>query len=370
MNWKVRFIDYPQQYQKIRSEILETVDTVLSRGDVMLRRQLGDFEAHLAEFVGTRYAVGVGNCTDGLTMSVIAAGIGAGDEVITVSHTFVATAAAIHHAGATPILIDIGDDHNMDVDLIEPAITPKTKALMPVNLNGRLCQMDRIIDIAEKHNLIVLEDTAQGLGASYKGKKGGNWGLAGSFSFYPAKLLGAYGDAGAVVTNSEEFANTIKLLRNHGRKPDGDIAFWSFNSRLDNLHAAMLDLKLKHLPAWLERRREIAAIYQEHLQGLPQLHLPPAPTTDGGYYDVFQNYEIEAENRDGLETYLKEQGVEVALPWGGRGVHQFPALGLTHFKLPRTELMFQRALFLPLHCELNDDQVVYVTEVVRRFYES
>lgn len=370
MNWNVRFIDYPQQYQKLRSEIMETVDTVLSRGDVMLRQQLEDFETNLAAFVGTKYAVGVGNCTDGLLLSVIAAGIGAGDEVITTSHTFVATAAAIHHAGATPVLIDIDDDHNMNVDLIEAAITPRTKAIMPVNLNGRLCKLDRIMELAAHHNLIVLEDTAQALGASYKGKKGGNWGLAGSFSFYPAKLLGAYGDAGAVVTNSEEMAENLKLLRNHGRKPDGDIAFWSFNSRLDNLHAAILDLKLKHLPSWLERRREIAAIYHEHLHTVPQLHLPPAPTTDDDYYDVFQNYELEAENRDGLEAYLKEQGIEVARPWGGRGVHQFPALGLTGFSLPRTELMFQRALFLPLHCELTDEHVVYVANAVRGFYES
>ena len=368
MNWKVRYIDYPQQYQKIRSEVLETVDTVLSQGDVMLRQQLRDFESNLAAFVGTKYAVGASNCTDAMHLTLRAAGIGPGDEVITVSHTFVATAAAIHHAGATPVLVDIGDDHNMNVDLVEEAITPRTKAIMPVHLNGRLCDMGELMAIAEKHNLIVIEDTAQALGGSYEGVKGGDWGLAGCFSFYPAKLLGAYGDAGAVVTNSQEIAEKVTRLRDHGRTADGDIAGWSFNCRLDNLHAAILDLKLKQVPEWIERRREIAGLYQDRLLDIPQLLLPPPPVTDGPYFDVFQNYEIEAEDRDSLKAHLQDSGIETMIPWGGKGVHQFQALGLTHFRLPRTERMFQRALMLPIHCELSDEQVAYAADCIRRFY--
>jgi dTDP-4-amino-4,6-dideoxygalactose transaminase len=370
MNWNVRFIDYPQQYQKMRTSILETMDTMLSQGDVMLRQQLRDFETNLAAFVGTKYAVGTSNCTDGLHLTLRAADIGPGDEVITVSHTFVATAAAIHHAGARPVLIDIGDDHIMDVDLIEKAITSKTRAIMPVHLNGRLTRMDQLMDIAERHGLLVIEDTAQALGGSYKGVKGGNWGLAGGFSFYPAKLLGTFGDAGAIVTNSAEIAEKVSRLRDHGRMPNGDVAGWSFNCRLDNVHAAVLDLKLKELPKWLLRRRAIGRIYQEHLSDLPQLFLPPPPTDDGPYYDVFQNYEIEAENRDGLKSFLTEKSIETMIPWGGKGVHQFAALGLTDFHLPRTELMFERALFLPLHCELTDGQVVQVAEAVHEFYQK
>lgn len=369
MNWKVRYIDYPQQYQKMRSEILDTIDTVLTQGDLMLRQQLRDFEANLAAFVGTRFAVGLSNCTDALHLTLRAAGIGAGDEVITVSHTFVATAAAIHHAGATPVLVDIDDDHNMNVDLVEAAITPRTKAIIPVHLNGRLCNMQRVMALAKQHNLSVLEDTAQALGGSFQGVKGGNWGIGGCFSFYPAKLLGAFGDAGALVTNDEAIAEKVRMLRDHGRMPNGDLAGWSFNCRLDNLHAAVLDLKLKQVPAWLTRRREVAAIYHQHLADMPQLLLPVAPH-DGEYYDVFQNYEIEATDRDALRRHLQEMEIETMLPWGGRGVHQFAALGLTHFSLPRTELMFQRALMLPMHCELTDDQVVYTAEVVRRFYAA
>jgi dTDP-4-amino-4,6-dideoxygalactose transaminase len=370
MDWKVRYIDYGQQYQKIRSEVLATIDTVLSQGDLMLRQQLRDFEANLAAFVGTRYAVGTSNCTDALHLVLRAAGIGPGAEVITVSHTFVATAAAIHHAGATPVLVDIADDHNMNVDLLQSAITPYTRAIIPVHLNGRLCDMQRLMMIAEKHGLLVVEDAAQALGGSLDGVKGGNWGLAGCFSFYPAKLLGAYGDAGAVVTNDGQIAEKVRSLRDHGRMPNGDLAGWSFNCRLDNLHAAILDLKLKQVPVWIERRRAIAALYHKHLSSLPQLYLPPPPAPYGTYHDVFQNYEIEAEDRDSLRSYLQECGIETMLPWGGRGVHQFAALGLSHYRLPRTERLFERALMLPMHCELTDDQILYTAETVRRFYQG
>ncbi len=370
MDWKVRFVDYPAQFNKMENEIMDSIKTVLSQGDLMLRQQLRDFEASLAAFVGTRYAVGVSNCTDALHLTLRAAGVGPGDEVITVSHTFVATVAAIHHAGATPVLVDIGDDHNMDVDLVEQAITPRTKAIMPVHLNGRLCDMGRLMSLAEKHGLVVIEDSAQALGASFDDRFGGSFGLAGCFSFYPAKMLGAFGDAGAVVTNSKEIAESVRLLRNHGRTPNGDVAGWSFNSRLDNVQAAFLDLKLKKLPQWINRRRDLAALYHSQLAGVRQLRLPPPPTDTGPHYDVFQNYEVEADGRDSMVSHLKERGVEILIPWGGKAVHQFKALGLSHFRLPRTERLFQDALLLPLHVELGDDQVRYVCQCVQEFYGS
>ncbi|MDY6850573.1 MAG: DegT/DnrJ/EryC1/StrS family aminotransferase [Thermodesulfobacteriota bacterium] len=368
MAWKVPYINYPLQYKKLRTSILETIDEVLTKGDVMLRGQLRDFEAGLAAFVGTKYAVGTSNCTDAMHMTLRAAGVGPGDEVITVSHTFVATAAAIHHAGAEPVLVDIGPDHNMDPEAAEAAVTPRTKAIMPVHLNGRLCDMDRVTEIAQKHSLLVIEDTAQALGGSFKGIKGGNWGLGGCFSFYPAKLLGTYGDGGALVTNDEELAQKVMRLRDHGRLPNGDVEGWSFNCRLDNLHAAILDLKLKDVPSWIERRREIAGLYHARLSGLDQILLPPPPATDDLYFDVYQNYEIEAEDLKGLRAHLHDKGIETMVPWGGKGVHQFPALGLTHFSLPETERVFSRALMLPLHCELTDGQVEYTAESVRDFY--
>ena len=368
MDWKVRYIDYTSHYGKMRDEILETIDATLTRGDVMLRQQLKDFEANLARFVGTRYAVGVSNCTDAMHLSLRAAGIGPGDEVITVSHTMVATAAAIHHAGATPVLVDIGDDHNMDIGSLQAAITPRTKAIMPVHLNGRVCDMGRLMSLARDRGLLVIEDAAQALGASFNGTGAGAFGLAGCFSFYPAKLLGAFGDGGAVVTDSQDMAEKVALLRDHGRLPGGEVSGWSFNCRLDNLHAAMLDLKLKRLPGWIKRRQEIARIYQDGLGDLTQLHLPQAPAEEGPCMDVFQNYEIEAEGRDALRAHLTEQGVETMLPWGGKGVHQFQALGLTHYSLPRTERMFEGVLMIPMHPDLSDENVKYVIETVRSFY--
>lgn len=370
MSWKVPYIDYPAQYRKIRERLLKAVDQTLLAGDVMLRGQLRDFEWRFASFVGASYGVGLGNCTDALFLALRALGIGPGDEVVTVSHTMVATVAAIHHNGATPVLVDIGEDHNMDPSALEEAITPRTRAVIPVHLNGRMCDMGRIMEVARRHNLVVVEDAAQAVGASYGGKRAGSFGSAGCFSFYPAKLLGTYGDAGILVTSDPALAERVRLLRNHGRTPDGDVAFWSFNSRMDNLHAVILGLKLDLVPGWIARRREIARLYHQMLADLPTLRLPPPPVEEGPYFDVFQNYEIEAEDRDRLVAFLREQGVETMLPWGGRAVHQFPALGLGHFRerLPRTEALFRRVLMLPMHCELSDAQVEQVAGAIRRFY--
>ncbi|MEO1999464.1 MAG: aminotransferase class I/II-fold pyridoxal phosphate-dependent enzyme, partial [Planctomycetaceae bacterium] len=212
--YRVKFIDYPLQYSNLQSEIQQLTHQVLSAGDLILRQQTTDFESHLAAFCGTRYAIGVSNCTDALFLSFKAAGLGPGDEVITVGHTFVATVASIVHTGATPILVDIQDDHNIDPACVEAAITPRTRALVPVSLNGRTAQLDVLADIAQRHELLMIEDSAQGLGATLQGKMAGSWGLAGCFSFYPAKLLGTFGDAGAIITDDAELADRLRLLRN------------------------------------------------------------------------------------------------------------------------------------------------------------
>lgn len=368
MEWKVRYIDYPKQFRKLEDELMPSIRTVLANGDLILRKHTRDFEEHLAEFVGTGYAVGLNSGTDALELALYAAGIGPGDEVITVSHTFVATASSIYHVGAKPVLVDIGDDHNMNVGLVEEAITERTKAIIPVHLNGRVCSMRKLMAIAEAHNLVVIEDACQSLGGSFEGTKAGAFGLAGCFSFYPAKILGAYGDAGALVTNSKEFADKIKMLRDHGRTPSGELGGWAFNARLDNIQAAILDIKFKYLPDWIARRRWIAQRYHEGLSGIPELRLPPAPTSEGPYFDVFQNYEIEAENRDGLVAHLRQQGVEIMITWGGKAVHQFQALGLSGFNLPRTEELFRKVLMIPMHPELTDSNVDYVIQAIRDFY--
>jgi len=379
VQWRVRFFDYPIQFRAHEEEYTGVIRDVLSRGAFILGEDLERFERNFAEFVGSRFAVGVSCCTDAMLLSLYAAGIGPGDEVITVSHTFVATVEVIRFLGAVPVFVDISDDHNMDVDLVEQIITPKTKAVLPVQLNGRICSgMDRLVEIARKHGLYVIEDSAQAIGAAYRGKRAGTFGLAGCFSFYPAKLLGTFGDAGAVVTDDEAFAEKIRMLRNHGRGRGTDINLWGLNCRMDNLHAAILDFKLKRLGGRIERRREIARLYHEGLSGLDELRLPPPPVDDGEHYDVFQNYEIEAERRDSLMAFLRENGIETVVQWGGKAVHQFEALGLAGCGVagsgmagsgvPKTEALFKKALLLPLYPEMTDEQVSFVVHKVREFY--
>jgi dTDP-4-amino-4,6-dideoxygalactose transaminase len=362
----VRFWEPGKEFLRIEEEAMGTIRSVLAAGDLIMRQQMLDFERNLAMFVGTDDAVGVSNCTDGLRLLLEALRIGPGDEVITVSHTFMATMAVIHQVGATPVLVDVGDDHNMDTDKLEAAITRRTKAIMPVHLNGRLVRMDRVMEIAKRHNLLVIEDTAQALGGSYMGVRGGAWGVAGAFSFYPAKLLGAYGDAGAVVTSDPDLARRLRELRDHGRVSKTGFSGWGWNCRLDNLQAAILDLKLKKIPEWITQRRRLATIYDEELTGLEGVKRPPAPN-GGPFFDIYQNYVIEAEKRDELHDHLMSRGIETLISPGPIANHKQP-VGLDHFHLPRTEALCASVLSLPLNNELGEDEVLEVAGAIKDFY--
>ncbi len=367
MDYKVSFVDYPRHYHLLEKEINAAIKEVLDGGDLIMRRQLRDFENNMAAFLGTDYAVGLNSGTDALHLSLLAAGIGRGDDVITVAHTFVATVAVIVHCGATPVLVDVGEDFNMNVAQVEKAISPRTRAIIPVHLNGRPCDMDRLMKIAAKHKLMVIEDAAQALGAAFAGKKAGAFGLTGCFSFYPAKVLGGFGDGGLVATNDKALADKIRLLRNHGQQREtGEILFYGYNSRLDNLQAAILDVKFKHLPAWIERRRELATMYESGLAGLSRIKTPPPPQP-GRFFDVYQNYVICARDRDGLVAHLQKAGVEVLISWP-KPMHHHPGLGLPRFHLPETERISREVVSLPLYPELSDDKVKYVIESIRGFY--
>ena len=369
MNYKVRFVDFPLHYHRMESEIDTTIKEILNGGDFIMRQHLRDFESNVASFVGVDYAVGLNSGTDALHLSLLAAGVGPGDEVITVAHTFVATVAAIVHCGAIPILVDVGEDFNMDVEQIEPIISRKSKAIIPVHLNGRFCNMERVMTIASTYNLLVIEDAAQALGATFDGKQAGSIGLTGCFSFYPAKILGGIGDGGILVTNDIDIAEKVRLLRDHGqRRETGDVLFYGFNSRLDNLQAAILDVKLKHLPDWIERRRELAGFYEKGLSGLPQVQTPPPPQ-EGRYFDIYTNYVIRAQERDRLAERLKECGIEVLISWP-KPMHHQEGLGLGHFRLPETERVSREVLSLPLNTEITNEQVEYVIESIRSFYSS
>lgn len=341
---------------------------VLRRGAFIMQKELFEFEEAIAEYIGVKHCIGMANCTDALEIALRAANIGPGDEVIFPSHTFVATPASARIIGADVVPVECADDHLIDPAAIEPAITSRTKAIMPVSLNGRTVRHDEIQAIADKHGLLVIEDSAQALGSSYKGKHAGSWALAGTFSFYPAKILGCFGDGGALTTNDDNIARLAKLYRDHGRDEEtGEVVIWGKNSRLDTLQAAILHLQFKKYHEIIARRREVAARYQAGLGNLPQLKLPPAPDSDPDHFDVYQNYEIEAQNRDALRQYLKDNGIGTLVQWGGKGVHQFKELGL-NVSLPKTEKLFQEMLLIPMNVFMTNDDVDYVIETIRSFY--
>ena len=365
---KVSFVGYKQQYQELKEEMDKKIQETLKEGNLILRGDVEEFEKSLASFVGVKYAVGLNSGTDALILSLKAAGIGAGDEVITVSHTFMATIASIVHVGAKPILIEVGEDFDMDISKIEEVITSKTKAIIPVHLNGRVCDMDKIMEIAKKYNLIVIEDAAQALGAKFNGKKAGSFGLTSCFNFYPAKILGSYGDAGAIVTDSEEIDKKIRLLRDHGQETKTKIVCFGWTARLDNLQAAILNVKFKYLTGWIEGRREIAKKYTEALKDVLGIKLPPSPDSDNSYFDVFQNYVLKAERRDKLFNFLKENGIETLIK-DPIPNHMQEGVGLSDFKLPYTEQLAKEVISLPMYPELTNEEVNYVIDMVKEFYD-
>ena len=366
--YKVRFVGYSRQYQEMRSEFDAVFREVMSGGDFIMRKHLKEFEKDIASYVGTKYAIGVNSGTDALYLLADALGFGAGDEVITVAHTFVATVGAIVQCGAKPVLIDIGNDFNMDVNLIEAAITPKTKGIIPVHLNGHPCNMAKIMQLATKHNLIIIEDAAQALGAKFKNKMVGSFGRAGIFSFYPAKMLGAPGDGGMVVTDDAHLARKVKALRDNGRVDSSDvIECFGYCSRLDNLHAAILKMKFKHFSQWLSRRRGIAKMYDEGLKNAKDIILPPNKGKD--FFDVYQNYVIRCQRRDELVKHLRDSGVEVLVSWP-KPMHHQKALHLDHFRLPVTERISNEVISLPMYPELTDKDVRYVIDCIYKFYAN
>jgi len=302
-----------------------------------------------------------------LTLALRAAGLGSGDEVIMASHTYVATAASVHFNGAMPILVECGEDHLIDMDSVAAAITPRTRAIVPTQLNGRTCDMAALMALAEARGLMVIEDAAQALGSKFRGRCAGTFGLAGMISLYPAKLLGCLGDGGLVMTNDDVMAEKLRLLRDHGRNEEGEVVAWGVNSRLDTVQAAVLLAKFKHYPEEIERRRAIARRYREGLTGLDDLKLPPGPD-DGDHFDVYQNYEVEAGRRDELRAHLSEHGVGTIIQWGGKPVHKLSGLGFEDVSLPRTEAIFERCLLLPMNTSLTDEEVDYICDMIRKFY--
>jgi dTDP-4-amino-4,6-dideoxygalactose transaminase len=363
----IPFFNYSGAFSAQEEAYVTMLSDIIRRGAFIQQRDLVEFEQHLAQYLGVKHAIGVGNATDGLIMAFRAAGIGPGDEVIFPSHTMVASPASAAHCGATPVPVDIGADGLIDPKSIEEGITPRTRAILPVHLNGRTCNMDAITEIARRHDLLIVEDAAQALGSKFRGRMAGTFGLAAAISFYPAKILGCFGDGGAVVTDDDEVARKIRLLRDHGRNDDGEVETWGLNSRLDNFQAAVLDFQFKNYASIVAHRRAVALVYQAHLGDVTELALPEPPVDDADHFDVFQNYELAASRRDELRGFLKANDIGTLIQWGGKAVHQYPKLGFTQ-RLPRTDRFFERCLMLPMNMMVSEDDAEYIAAMIRRFY--
>ncbi len=385
---KVRFVNPQKQYQDHKEEFIAAFDNVLSRGAIVMQKDLKEFEEAFANFVGTKYAIGVNSGTSAIYLGLRAAGVKSGDEVLTVAHTFIASISCVYLAGAMPVLLDVGEDFNMDVKLIEKAITPKTTAIEPVHLNGRLCDMEAIMDIAKRKGLLVIEDAAQALGASMRFsdgtmKKAGSFGNAGCFSLYWAKALGGWGNNGMLVTNDDTVAKKARLMRYNGEDRERRNFFYhSHNLLMDNLHAALLNVKMKYFPQWLIRRKEIAEYYRKGLADLPQVKTPHF--NDDRFSDIYTNYVIRAERRDELKKYLDEQEIETLISWPAPTYTEplFTDLSLrAEYGMPRlvsaqgeissllqTEKICTQVISLPMYPELNDEEADIVVRTIRTFY--
>lgn len=363
---KVPFIDLQQRYQEEKAELLACVDNVLSKGHLILTQEVNEFEEQAAKYIDVKHVIGLNSGTDALMMALWAYGIGKGDEVITTPVSFVATTGAIVHVGATPVYVDVCDDQNIDVSKIESAITPRTKAIMPVHWSGRIANMDAIMAIAKKHNLIVIEDAAQSMGAYYRGKHGGSFGDAAAYSAHPLKNLNALGDAGFMSTNDDEVNRKVRLYRTHGLESRDNCILYGVNSRLDSLNAEVLKFRLERLKAIVDRRRHNVELYKSIIkQG--SIFIPPEKPEEHNSYVMFIT---QADQRDKLKDYLQSHDIE-SLVYYGTPLHLHKAaarFGLKKGDLPVAEAQCEKVLALPHHQNLTDDQITYVAEKVNAFY--
>jgi dTDP-4-amino-4,6-dideoxygalactose transaminase len=363
---QVPYINIGIQYKDLKQEILNSFEKLLNSGMFILGEEVSSFEDKFATYCGTKYAVGLNSGTDALILTLQAYGIGEGDEVIVPPNSFLASASAVALVGATPVFVDVNKQFTIDYSKIEASITPKTKAIMPVHLTGRPADMDEINEIAFKHNLLVIEDAAQAVGAKYKGKKIGSIGNAGCFSLHPLKNLSAGGDGGMITTNDKELYDYLLIARNHGLKNRDECEFWSLNSRLDAMQAALLNVKIAHTDKWNNRRREIAHKYQLALKDLVTI-----PTDDEIHHSVYHTFIIQTNKRDELQKYLAEQGVDSKVHYP-IPIHLQEAaayLGNKKGDFPITEKQSEEILSLPIFPELTNEQVDYVIQKIIEFFK-
>ena len=362
---KIPFVDLKIQYANIKEEVLDEISQALDGMQLFLGKNVQTLEAEYAAYCNTEFAIGVSSGTDALHIALRACGVGPGDEVITVSHTFIATVEAIILAGAKPVLIDIDPEtYNMDPRQLEAAITPQTKAVIPVHIYGQPADMDPIVDIARAHNLKIVEDACQAHGAEYKGRRTGSIGDAGCFSFYFTKNLGAYGEGGIITTSDPEIADRCRMARDHGQNAKYHHAMIGINGRLDEIQAAVLKIKLRHLDEWLESRRTLAERYNSNL---PKDYFVPQEMPWAKH--VYHLYVIRTPERDKLREYLDSKGVASGMHYP-IPVHLQKAWrdsGGIELSLPVTEKITQEIISLPMYPELTPEEVDYVCNCVNEF---
>ena len=375
---KIPLLDLKAQYQKIKGEVNQAVTDVLESQYFILGPKVSELEEKIAAYSDTRYAVGVSSGSDALLVCLMALDIQPGDEVITSPFTFFSTAGVISRINATPVFVDIDPvTYNIDPAKIESALTRKTKAVIPVHLYGQCADMDPLIEIAKKHNISIIEDAAQSIGAQYKGKKAGSMGDMGIFSFFPSKNLGGFGDGGMVVTNDESLYKKLRILRIHGGEPKYYHKLIGGNFRLDALQAAVLIVKLKYLDEWSEARRHNAVYYNQQLKrtGLVDkgiIELPASIYENSGdkNYHIYNQYTMRAKNRDRLRNFLRESdiGTEIYYPLPLHMQECFKELGYLKGDFPEAEMASNMVLSLPIYPELSKEQKDYVIQKIKEFY--
>ena len=365
-NMKVSYLELPRQFKD--EALWQEIEKVFESCQFILGPEVEGFETAFAKLCGTRFALGLSSGTDAIFLALKALGFGRGDEVITVPNSFVATTGAIVAVGARPVFVDVGRDYNIDVTLIEAAITPKTKAIVPVHLTGNPADMFEIITIAKKHNLYVVEDAAQSVMATINGRQVGSFGEAGCFSLHPLKNLNVCGDGGALTTNSEDLYKKVKMLRNHGLKNRDEIEVFGYNSRLDSIQAVVANYGMKRLKEITQKRTANAALYDRQLQGLgDDVTLPPRKPDR---VQVYHTYVIQVRDREKLIAFLAENGVEVKIHYPLPIHYQKPcqALGYKRGDFPVCEKQAEEILSLPIHQYLSEEQIYYVAGLIKKFY--
>jgi len=370
---KIPLVDLKAQYKQIEDEINEAIQGVIHSGQFILGPEVEAFESEVAAYCGIKYAIGVASGTDALQLALLACGIKPGDEVITTPFTFIATAETVAKCGATPVFADIDPKtYNVDPAELESKISPKTKAILPVHLYGQPVDMSPVLELARKYNLRVIEDCAQTLGAEYRGKKVSSLGDAGCLSFFPSKVLGAYGDGGMIVTNNSDIAERAKMLRNHGCKEKYYHLIPGFNSRLDSLQAAILRVKLRHLNEWIELRRQKASVYCQLLEQIDEIEPPyVAPYS----YHIFNYYTIRLAarlNRDKLREFLSSQGIATAIyyPLSLHLQEVYKSLNYKPGDFPQSERAQGEVLSLPMYPELEDQQIEGLVGLIKVFCQQ